>query len=512
MPVMQAQYNQPSDYFNKLIGDDEFRKTVLEEYNRGVGRVSFVTDEYGERESKGYGAEYLFDKIISNLDYNQIVELTENTYPRYFHHVNVTSKSSDLLSKQVEDWTSQRAFLESLDTKETAAYKSYVAYLSNYYKPFDEERTYTKAFQFAPFKVYYNNLSYPEKDSLGFSEDNYLSIDNNTPTIGNSDKNAIASEKLKKLLPVFDKDTKKKYAQWLAEYHTTQYLYNPGYKKLSVSQVENTYATLNATSLDSLMLYDYYYLGLKNNESYRAFFTYAYTDYVLKKYTAQDFDRLHNLLTVNGFPNNTPQYKTSKLQKIALLFDSDKYSESIIQLESTRKSLEERQAYTWSLFSLLYCLLGAIVFYVITLSTGIQFWISVFISGLFWVLILFLSQLFRSSYNGHNHNSNSLPFYFMMIHATLFVVLILFLSKSKHLWQRAHIIVNTVLISGIGSVIAAIEYWTTHINNLYYLDTRYSMDTVDRIRIMSNVLLVAILVYAFIAWFFKRHLTYPKTR
>jgi hypothetical protein len=499
--ILPPQYKKLSDYVNVLIGNDSIRIPIVDALKR-----AYQDEETQANFDENY--ERLFDKIITGLDYNSLVELTENTYPRFYHHINYSSESASFLNSQMQDWSDQRAFLESLNPQELATYKKYLTDLFEDYKSYHNEINSINQLQSIVCQKFISQMAVNTKALLGISEyENYPPSPDDV-YIANHDKNALAAEKLKKIIALFDLDSQKKYVEWLRKIDGTKpyRISNP----INNQMLDNAYSTLKANSLDSLMLYDYYHLGIKNYNSYRAFFTNAYTDYAVKKRTAQDFDRLHNLLAVNGFPDETPQYKNSKLQKIALLFYSEKYRKANQDLENQRHRVKEMQAYLWSPFSLLYCLLGAIVFYVITLSTGIQFWASSFISGLYWALMLFLSQLFRW---GHGSNSLSLPFNFMLVHIVLFVILIVFLLKDKVQWQRAHWIVNAVLLSGLGSVLAAAIYWESRIRDLYYhSESHNTMQTVDTIRVISNVLLVAILFYGVIAWLFKRHLTYPKKR
>lgn len=517
---LPPQYKKVSDYVNLLIGNDSLRLSVVKslEHVRQNEDENIVVEHSPSSE---HNYELLFDKIIAGLDYNGIVELTENTYPRFYHHINFASHGNSFLNRQVSDWTNQRTFLESLNPQELIVYKDYLSNLFEYYKDYRSKVHAIKQLQYVAYQSFFNHTDREVKDSLDIDEYNLPPPPPDNAPIGNEYNNAIAGERLKTLLTFFDLDSKKKYVYFLAKMDDDVYFKNTNHP-IAPQIVDKTYSTLKATSLDSLLLYDYYYLNIKNYSNYRAFFTNAYTDYVAKKYTLQDFDRLHNLLTVNGFPEEPSSqligqqasYKDSKLQKIALLFYSEKYRKAINDLEDQRNSVKNSLAFKWSPFSVLYCLLAALVFYVMTLSTGIQFWISVFLSGLYWAIMLFFSELARMRrYSERDfNNTSSLPFYFMLIHVFIFSVLILYLLNRKYQAQRAHLVVNTVLISGVGSVMATTIYWLETIKDWYYSRNNPSMNDVDTIRIISNVLLGAILLYGVIAWLFKRHLTYPKKR
>lgn len=504
---LPPQYKKPSDYFNKLIGDTGFRDTVLQEHNKILiaNNKDILTNNYID---DGYNK--LFDKIITGFDYNSIVELTENIYPRYFHHIDFTSESHQLLNDQVIAWINQRTFLESLNTNELTIFKNYLADLFDCYKNFRAKTSTINQLQFTAYYAFYEHLENSEKDSLGILD--YSPTSRRFGSFGSTDQNAIAAEKLQKVLHSFDLESSQKYTYWIAR--SDDSFIND--KELTIQkQVDNAYSTLKASSLDSLMLYDYYFLNMKNYDSYRAFFTNAYTDYLTQKYTSQDFERLNNLLFVNGFPNEPPQYKDSKLLKIHLLSYSDRYRRAIKLLEFQRASIKVNRAYRWSPFSALYCILGALIFYIVTLSKGIQLWVSLFMSVLYFAITRFFNELFSSNVSNYSslHDKNIFHFYLMVIHSISFIALIFLLFRKKYQWSKAHIVVNTVLLSGIGGIIAAMVYWEPIFR---YWQSGYGeiggRDYFNNIKVMSTVFLVAILLYGVVAWLFKRHLTYPKKR
>jgi hypothetical protein len=499
--IMLPQYTKASDNLNVLFGNDSLR--LLERKNRDIN------DD-----------EYFSDRVITGLGYESIVELSENIYSKYFYRIDYSSISNSLLYEQVPQWVNQKTFIESLDSREWTAYNNYLSYLADYYKDHATTMVSIRLPQLVAFNIYVEHYE-NRNDTLGIYSNYHASQNHSNIHFGDQDKNAIAAEKFQKLMPLFDLDSRKKYCHWLSEMNgdfSERNIGNSFMKQL----LDKTYASIKPNRSDSLILYDYYTLKLQSYDNYRAFFTHAFTDYIVKKYSAQDFDRIHNLLTVNDFPEEVPQYKESKLQKIALLIYSKKYSEVLYSLEQNRTSLKGTRLLVWSGYSILYCLLLALVFYVTTLGTGIQFWVSLFISGIYWALMFFIGEISRwgRNYdnNGTPYNSQraDFPFNFMVMHCVFFSFLILYLIYKKTRIKNAHLIINSVFLSGLGAVVAATYYWIETIKAWYYSnddDLNYhAMGEHESLRIVANVFIVAIVVYALTAWLFKRHLTYPKKK
>ena len=495
--VLPPQYKTPSGYFEALIYDANVRKKALKEHNLvykiTIDNPNGVEDNYAD----------LFDEIITGLDYNGITEMTENIPARAFHHVNYSEKSTNLLTNAIKNWKNKRQFLESLDNKEIGFYKEYFTDLYLYFKKENPKLNNVNGFQLAALKNYCaHNFQNNETDSVGFTEMRYNN-NNDGASFATEDQAAFAGERLEKLLPNFDLETQKKYYSWLKDENIGDGI-SPN---IDANILDNAFKTLNPNGLDSLMFYQYYFLNQKLESFYDDFITNAFADYAVKKYTPQDFDQIHNLLIVNGFPDETPQYKDKKTEKIALLFYSEEYRKAVGSLESHRERQRETRAFLWSPFSVLYCLLGAIVFYILTLATGIQIWVSFFISGLYWAFMIFLFSMFRSS------GDVNLEFSTFLIHSILFAFLIVYLANVKLQWQRANLIVNTIIVSGVGSVLAAYFFWEKNIREWYYSNSSgIMMNYHDYMRIMSNVLIVSVLIYLAIAWLLKRHLTFPKKR
>jgi hypothetical protein len=503
-PQLPPQYLTYSDYFNNVISNDSIR--IVE-----------------RKRCKIKDTDYFFDNFFPALDNAKIVEATTNTYARYFHHINFGYHADKILEKQVIDWLTYERFLESLNDGEMMVYKVLLQDLNLYYQDYDTSMVSIKQ----PLIVAYNSYKirerqYPrqrdededeDESELYIMKSDYYS-GNHDINFGNQDKNIIASEKLEKALSKFDKNTIEKLENYISRCDVSFADRNVRDKNID-KILDITYSVLKPNTLDSLFLYDYYTLKHKNHDAFRAFYTHAYIDYVAnKKYSANDLDRLYNLLKINGFKDKTPKYRSSKLQKIELLEYSKEYESAMRALINQRTDLKEKQIGLWSPVSLLYCLLGAFVFYALTLSTGLQFWIAAFISGVYWSVMMFLSEIFRWGRNGTYSRSANLTFIFMVIYCFVFTIIILQLSFNKKQWNKAHILVNTVLISGLGAVLASLIYWHERVSHEYNLAHKGQnvFPLENSLMVISNVLIVSILIYAIIAWLFKRHLTYPKKK
>lgn len=496
---LPPQYLSYSNYFNAVIGNDSLRIAERKKQK--------IADD-----------ELFFDFFMSNMNYEKIVETTTNTYARYYHHINFTEKANSLLNKQVRDWVVYTEFLESLNQKEKKVYVDLLKELHVYYKDYDSIMVSIKQPLLVAYSAYVRREV--EKNNVvdhysSYDVEGYDAVSDNSSSIefGNSDMNIIASEKYEKALLKMDKNSAAKFNLYLNK--CDEQFTNKNIKEKNIAPLlDNTYAILKPNQMDSLLFFDYYFLGFKNRDAYSAFYTKAYVDYVCqKKYVASDFTRLHNLLIINGFKDKTPQYLTSNVQKIELLQYAEEYKIANDHLESFRKNYFNQKLLLWSPFSLVYCLLIALVFYIMTLSTSTQFWIASFISAIYGIAMVSISQIFRFKmfYSSKNAEYN-LCFILMIIHIILFFLLILNLYVSKHQWQHAQIRINTIVISGLGACLAASIYWQEKIKSDLQATDNYIYSEYFYIKITTNVFLVTILIYGLIAWLFKRHLTYPKKK
>jgi hypothetical protein len=500
---LPPQYLTYSDYFNHLIVSDSLR-LIIRKQNK------IDTDISPNDENK-----YLFDFILPGLNFNEIEEATTNTYARYYHQINFAEQADDMLKRQVSEWIAHTDFLESLNDSEIVIYKNLLLELNEYYKDYIKTMVTIKQPLSAAYIELKARTPIYDRTFYHFPEKNYYSRDN--INFSNSDKNVIASEKYAKALLQLDENSAKKLNLYLEDCDHSFSTFNIK-DKASNEIIDKSYAAIKHDKIDSLLFFDYYFLDYKNYDTYRSFYTKAYLDYLVnRKYKEKDFDRLHNLLTVNSFPNNSPNYHNSKLHKIQLLIQSQEYYKANHNLENLRDIIKNEKLLLWSPFSLVYCLLGAVVFYLVTLSSGVQFWLSLFIAGVYWALMGFMSELFkwgREIYTDGERlpNQITLPFIFMIVHIMLLPILLLWLYKSKNQWNKAHFIVNPMLISGLGASLAASLYWQEKIKTALLETNNYTYSEYFYIKITTNVFLVTILIYGLIAWLFKRHLTYPKKK
>jgi hypothetical protein len=460
----------------------------------------------------------IIDPIIVGLNYNQITEITENTFSRYFNRIYYSIIAETSLKEKITEWLAQTEYLESLDKNEIVIYNSLLNDLKTHYKNGKNEMNSIMQ----PLKVAYETLhdrvQYEDKkkyrmpDNAGYG-DSYQFCDNR-------ELNLVASEKLERTIFKLDKDSGEKLCYFLSIYRNN----TDTYKEISINCdtiVHKMYSSINPTRLDSLYFYDYYFLKFTNYKTYRAIFPYAYITYLANnKYKIADFERIYNLLKINNFTDKTPNFRENKREKIELLKYTRDYERAISDIDLVRKSLKEHLLILWSPFSLLYCFLGALVFYTFTLSSALQFSVAFFIISVYWGVILFLCDFFKIyqkfNYTYNNGSHFSVPFFlvFIQIHCAIFALFIVKLFISKKQWNNAHILVNSLLISGLGSVFAAIYYVIEkrqHEESFTFAINRVSK-AFEIIKMVSPILIVSILIYTITVWLFKRHLTYPKKK
>jgi hypothetical protein len=226
------------------------------------------------------------------------------------------------------------------------------------------------------------------------------------------------------------------------------------------------------------------------------------------------------------------------------LHQAEGYKMALETLQQQRYNYEVNQKWTGSFFTFICCVFLAILFYITTLSNGLQFWVSVFVSGFILGLLNFIQKSFgyyAYSFNAYSptpYDYNKVPpppppfssnmSYIqsflsesrwegvaMYLFGLLLFVLLLVLSIKKMQLNRAHIWVNTLLFSSLVGILAALDYWTGKVTikmqEAQGID--YSGITLDeKIRLYSLIMFCVIGIYALIAWLFKRHLTFPKKK
>ena len=163
-----------------------------------------------------------------------------------------------------------------------------------------------------------------------------------------------------------------------------------------------------------------------------------------------------------------------------------------------------------------------------TLSNGLQFWVSVFVSGFIVGLLIFfeksLSSLLVGGYTSYPPFQDSYPQpYFsstnwreilLLLFGSMILVLLCVLIFKKIQLQRAHIWVNTVLFSSFLGILVMLEYISQKVEiKLRAENSDYgAMPLDEKIRLYTFIMLAVIGIYLLLAWLFKRHLTFPKKK
>ncbi len=284
--------------------------------------------------------------------------------------------------------------------------------------------------------------------------------------------------------------------------------------------------------VDSLYHYDYYLNNTITEQTWLNIIADEYAQFVANKYSEQDYQRLKNMMQLNGFEDVAAKSKNKIIQKVSQLHQVDDYTMAITNMLKSRDNYLINKTMTLSFFALTYCFLFAIMFYITTLSTGLQFWISAFVSGFFVGLLVFLQESLSRYYGylayPHPNNTNTInrllfsnstswnQFLMILLGGLLLILAIALLFKNARL-AKVHIWFNSIVgISLFGLYATATMYWHNKLESMLELDYRGNefniMMNDERIKLYTLILIAAIGIYLIITWLFKRHLTLPKKK
>lgn len=507
------QYKTPADYVNKILSNDTFWK--LEEK-----RQKFKEDDNVSRE------------YLTNMTTADITNLIDEVYPKYFHRVNYWSDNQNVMRMLLRLSINKKQFLESLSPQEIKDYTTYLAWLKNNFA------------LYAPQPI----ITFEQNAGKGFTDTRYTKgnfIQGKDSLLANAyfpcdnyfdeDKAELAGEKLLHFFENLDVESFKLYVNYLQNESygdLKQNKKNPTFKQ-SCQNYFDRHTPLS--SQDSLYFYDYYWDKNISEYMWLSIISDEYARFATEKYTEADYQRLRNMLHSNSFTDVYKDAKNPTIQKLLQFHQVEDYNAACDQMTQKRRDYVDKSAFTFSLFAVLYCLFFAIVFYITTQSNGLQFWISAFASG-FLVSFLSVAQKFITSnvvnyrdypppapppYGGYSQNYNnfytSLPWdeYLMYFFGTLLLITFIVLIVRKTQFPKAQIVFNVLIFSSLFGLSSAVSYWSNQIEikKRAVNPNDYQTTTLDEtIRLYVVILVVAIVLYAFLAWLYKRHLTYPKKK
>jgi hypothetical protein len=503
------QYKQPADYVNKILSNDTFWKQEEK-------RLKFKEYDNASRE------------ILTDMTYDEISNLVDEVYPKYFHRINYFNQTQTTSRSLLEIWILKRQFLESLSNQEIKLYKEYLTWLKGNFALYAPQ----------PILNFEKNAArgfYLKRNSTGYTvkgkEDYFEILNGECYEYFDDDKGELAGEKLLKLLEKLDVESFKKYLKYLNDSNYYEKLLenkkNPFYPSLCKNYYKNY---TPKTQIDSLYHYDYYQDNAINELTWLNIIQQEYAHYVADKYSENDYNRLRNMLHINSFEDVYVESKNTTIQRLLQLHQVDDYTSAIRAMNASRYEYKNQTLMTFSYFALIYCVLFAIVFYIMTLSNGLQFGVSAFISGFFVAFLLFIQRVNPSNYFSEGHTAypplitDSYQSYpvgelwnkqIMILFCILLMIMAIVMLFRKTQLSKAHIIFNIIMFSTLFGLVSVLEYWANMVEiRIRYeqLKGYYSMPMEERVRIYSLVLICAIGIYLFMAWLFKRHLTYPKKK
>ena len=500
----------PADYVNKILTNDTFWKQEEK-------RLKFKEDDNVSR-------EFLTD--MTQADMNNLID---EVYPKYFKRINYFGQTQWISRTLVKQWMDKRLFLESLSEQEILIYKEYLTWLKGNFDLYAPQSII--AFEKNAAQGFFSKRS----ENIGDNFDEEKATPLRSTFIGSEEyfdenKGELAGEKLLHVFEKLDIQTLNYYLQ---------YLQSEGYQEgIKANKKNPQYAPscknyftqyTPKSSVDSLYHYDYYLNNTVTEQTWLNIIADEYAHYVANKYSEQDYQRLKNMMQLNGFEDVAAKSKNTTIQKISQLHQVDDYTMAIGNMLKSRDNYLINKKMTLSFFALTYCFLFAIMFYITTLSTGLQFWISAFVSGFFTGILIFSQEaLVRfGGYTGPPNYSNNLNRVFfsnnivwnkflMVLLGVILLILTIILIFKKARISKAHIWFNAIFGSSLFGLYEGMLYW----QNKVEITTRkefgdreyYAMSNDERIKLYTLILLAAIGIYLIITWLFKRHLTLPKKK
>jgi hypothetical protein len=430
--------------------------------------------------------------------------LITQLHPNWYRYIDVSYSHQAKWRNLFEKWAAQKAFLAQLSTSEQQLYLNYLKYLRN-----NLPTQLAPSMEYLVFELLKKQFSGKQRSQIGLlATEDYASKPQEALN-DRSDVFVLGAEQALAFIKSLSVDKKILYAHYAQlEYEPINYTHHSD-ETLPVKTKSLNYLKKqrpNATLQDSILYFDTYFS--KELADITPIFQAAYAQYFVGKYSAGDLKRFETILKDNGFSTKNTDWAAAQ-QNLFLLQQGTILEKALSELPNKQSNFKQMRLMLYGLFSVICCILAAIVFYIMTISNGIQFWTGIFIGGFGMIFIGFLLSI-------SGLGSNQLvPMILVCIHLLLFTGLILSLFFSKYQWQNARQIANSILFSGVISVGFASLLMDEYVRKLRQRDFIYnSLNSLNRLSedlfIFANVIVIAIFIYLIIAYLLKRHLSLPK--
>jgi hypothetical protein len=459
-------------------------------YHDTTSRKEFFLD-WAERALPALPAP-VYEELINHIDSKHYLKI--NLSEHYFYFLRLVFRK----------WAYQKVFLETLSDKQLQMYLNYLKYLRNDYfyreNPFgDGHPSYFIYSSEIPlqevhlFKLLATQFPGKLRPQIGLEPN----TDTNEPNYRDN-----GTEKTLLFLKSLSDNQKKIYAQYVMQPYKQIY-FEESYSNYDTFKVQRlNYAKKyiqKANLRDSIQYFDIFFPQYKVDLT--PIFTNEFCKYFVGKYNEADFKGLDNLLTINGFGNEYA-YLSAKHQNLFRLFQAEQLETALEQYvkENLISKFKYQCTFLFNSFAFSCFILGSILFYIITISNGLQFFNSIFISVGYFILFALIQQKF-------------IPLkIFFCFQGFLFIRFAFGLLFLKYQWQNVCIMANILLFSGIFYIGIAISWLT---RSIYSIRPKlHSTDVLIKLRndsfIASIVVSIAIFIYLIIAYLLKRHLTLPK--
>jgi hypothetical protein len=500
------QYKMPADYVNKILTNDTFWKEEEK-------RLKFKEDYNASRE------------FFTDMTQSEINNMIDEVYPKYFRRINYFGQTQIISRALVKQWMDKRLFLESLSDQEILLYKEYLSWLKNTYTLYAPQ----------PIMAFEKNAGQGfcnKRNSAGtfeISNERFLkSFYIGSDEYFDDNKGELAGEKLLHFFEKLDLESFNYYVK---------YLENSGYQEGIKANKKNLQYEPSCqnyfkqytpkSSVDSLYHYDFYHSNEITEHTWLNVIADEYAQYVAHKYSEKDYQRLKNMMQVNSFEDVTQKSKNKTIQQLFQLHQVEDYNVALSEMQNHRNTYETKKQLTFSFFALTYCFLLAIFFYITTLSSGVQFWVSAFVSGFFMSLLVFIRDALPryNVYPSLNRYTADIDtpiniyiwdnFIIFLFSVSLIVLALILLFKKAQI-LRAHIWFNVIIGISLFGLYAIVIFWQekVEIKMRHEMDRQeyFSMSWDERIRLCTLIFICAIGIYFFLTWLFKRHLTFPKKK
>ncbi len=435
----------------------------------------------------------VYEELINHIDSNHYLKI--NISESYFYFLHLMFKK----------WSYQKVFLETLSNEQLQLYFNYLKYLRYDYFHLEDNRNTDHPVYF----IYRSEMPLQETHVFELFAAQFpgrlrskIGLEPNQDTSKPKEGDA-GTKKTFLFLQSLSENQKKIYAQYVMQRYKNIYFEESysDYDIYKVAKLNYGKAYIQKAHLrDSIQYFDVFFAHY-NYANLTPIFTNEFCKYFVGKYDSVDFKRLDKLLTVHGFANEYTHLSASHQNLLRLL--QAKPLETALKKRSKENLIFKfKYSYTFlfNSFTLSCFILVSILFYIMTISNGLEIGNSIFIGVTYFLGLYFIQRELIII---------KILFCFQ---GFLFIRLVLGLLFLKYQWQNVRQMTNIILFSGIFYMGLAISWLKDY---LYII--RPSLHSTDVLTALQNhffiatiVVSIAIIIYLIIAYLLKRHLTLPK--